>query len=316
MQLPDIPDFDSKSAEQARQRQNILTKPSGSLGQLETLSIQLAGICGVSHPSFPRKAVIVMAGDHGVTEEGISAYPAAVTRQMVINFLRGGAAINVLARQARARVIVVDMGVAADFESIRAGIEVAEAEIAKGLDLLAIGEMGIGNTTPSSAITAVYTGLPVRQITGRGTGLDDSGFLHKVEVIEQSIAINHPDPSDALDVLTKVGGFEIGGLTGLILGAAAHRIPVLLDGFISGAAALLAVELEPRLKPFLIASHLSVEVGHRAILERLNLRPLLELDLRLGEGTGAALAFPLVDAAVNTLNEMATFSEAGVSGKE
>ena len=346
MQLPDIPDFDSKSAEQARQRQNILTKPSGSLGQLETLSIQLAGICGVSHPSFPRKAVIVMAGDHGVTEEGISAYPAAVTRQMVINFLRGGAAINVLARQARARVIVVDMGVAADFEqavglvqhkiangtrnmrrgpamdrlqaeeSIHAGIEVAEAEIAKGLDLLAIGEMGIGNTTPSSAITAVYTGLPVRQITGRGTGLDDSGFLHKVEVIEQSIAINHPDPSDALDVLTKVGGFEIGGLTGLILGAAAHRIPVLLDGFISGAAALLAVELEPRLKPFLIASHLSVEVGHRAILERLNLRPLLELDLRLGEGTGAALAFPLVDAAVNTLNEMATFSEAGVSGKE
>jgi nicotinate-nucleotide--dimethylbenzimidazole phosphoribosyltransferase len=346
MQLPDIPDFDSKSAEQARQRQDILTKPSGSLGQLETLSIQLAGICGVSHPSFPRKAVIVMAGDHGVTEEGISAYPAAVTRQMVINFLRGGAAINVLARQARARVIVVDMGVAADFEqavglvqhkiangtrnmrrgpamdrlqaeeSIRAGIEVAEAEIAKGLDLLAIGEMGIGNTTPSSAITAVYTGLPVRQITGRGTGLDDSGFLHKVEVIEQSIAINHPDPSDALDVLTKVGGFEIGGLTGLILGAAAHRIPVLLDGFISGAAALLAVELEPRLKPFLIASHLSVEVGHRAILERLNLRPLLELDLRLGEGTGAALAFPLVDAAVNTLNEMATFSEAGVSGKE
>jgi len=346
MQLPDIPDFDSKSAEQARQRQDILTKPSGSLGQLETLSIQLAGICGVSHPSFPRKAVIVMAGDHGVTEEGISAYPAAVTRQMVINFLRGGAAINVLARQARARVIVVDMGVAADFEqavglvqhkiangtrnmrrgpamdrlqaeeSIHAGIEVAEAEIAKGLDLLAIGEMGIGNTTPSSAITAVYTGLPVRQITGRGTGLDDSGFLHKVEVIEQSIAINHPDPSDALDVLTKVGGFEIGGLTGLILGAAAHRIPVLLDGFISGAAALLAVELEPRLKPFLIASHLSVEVGHRAILERLNLRPLLELDLRLGEGTGAALAFPLVDAAVNTLNEMATFSEAGVSGKE
>ena len=201
-------------------------------------------------------------------------------------------------------------------ESIRAGIEVAEAEIAKGLDLLAIGEMGIGNTTPSSAITAVYTGLPVRQITGRGTGLDDSGFLHKVEVIEQSISLNRPDPSDALDVLTKVGGFEIGGLTGLILGAAAHRIPVLLDGFISGAAALLAVELEPRVKPFLIASHLSVEAGHHAILERLGLRPLLELDMRLGEGTGAALAFHLLDAAVNTLNEMATFSEAGVSGKE
>ena len=346
MQLPDIPDFDSKSAEQARQRQDTLTKPSGSLGRLEALSIQLAGICGVSHPTFPRKAVVVMAGDHGVTGEGISAYPSEVTRQMVINFLQGGAAINVLARQAKARVVVVDMGVAADFEqavgllqhkiakgtrnmrrgpamdrrqaeeSVRVGIDVAEVEMAKGLDLLAIGEMGIGNTTPSSAITSVYTGLPVRQITGRGTGLDDSGFLHKVEVIEQSIAINRPDPSDALDVLTKVGGFEIGGLTGLILGAAAHRIPVLLDGFISGAAALLAVELEPRVKPFLIASHLSVEVGHRAVLERLGLRPLLELDLRLGEGTGAALAFHLVDAAVNTLNEMATFSEAGVSGKE
>ena len=346
MQLPDIPDFDSKSAEQARQRQSILTKPSGSLGRLESLSIQLAGICAVSHPSFPRKAVIVMAGYHGVTAEGISAYPSEVTRQMVINFLQGGAAINVLARQASARVIIVDMGVAADFEeavglvhrkialgtknmhrgpamdrrqaeeSIRAGIEVAEAEIAKGLDLLAIGEMGIGNTTPSSAITAVFTGLPVRQITGRGTGLDDSGFFYKVEVIERSIALNRPDPSDALDVLSKVGGFEIGGLAGLILGAAAHRIPVILDGFISGASALLAVELEPRVKPFLIASHLSVEAGHRAILERLGLRPLLELDLRLGEGTGAALAFHLLDAAVNTLNEMATFSEAGVSGKE
>jgi nicotinate-nucleotide--dimethylbenzimidazole phosphoribosyltransferase len=287
-----------------------------------------------------------MAGDHGVTEEGISAYPAAVTRQMVINFLRGGAAINVLARQAKARVIVVDVGVAADFEqaadlvhrkiangtknmhrgpamgrrqaeeSIRVGIEVAEAEIAKGLDALAIGEMGIGNTTPSSAITSVFTGLPVRQITGRGTGLDDAGFIHKVEVIEQSIALNRPDPADPLDVLSKVGGFEIGGLTGLILGAAAHRIPILLDGFISGAAALLAVELAPRVKSFLIASHLSVEAGHRAILERLGLRPLLELDLRLGEGTGAALAFYLIDAAVNTLNGMATFSEAGVSGKE
>ena len=346
MQLPDIPDFDVKSAGQAQQRQNTLTKPSGSLGRLETLSIQLAGICGVSRPTFPRKAVIVMAGDHGVTEEGISAYPSEVTGEMVINFLNGGAAINVLARQANARVIVVDMGVAADFEkitglidhkiargtqnmhkgpamdrwqaeeSIRLGMKVVESEIARGLDILAIGEMGIGNTTPSSAITAVYTGLPVRQITGRGTGLDDSGFFHKVEIIEQSIALNRPDPSDALDVLSKVGGFEIGGLAGLILGAAAHRIPVLLDGFISGAAALLAVGLAPRVKPFLIASHLSVEAGHRAVLESLSLRPLLELDLRLGEGTGAALAFHLVDAAVNTLNDMATFSEAGVSGKE
>jgi nicotinate-nucleotide--dimethylbenzimidazole phosphoribosyltransferase len=346
MQLPYIPDYDLQSAELAQQRQNTLTKPAGSLGRLEELSIRLAGICGASRPSFSRKAVIVMAGDHGVTAEGVSAYPAAVTKQMVLNFLHGGAAINVLARQAGARVIVVDIGVAADFEqiadlihhkiangthnmrtgpamtrqqaeeSIQVGMEVAKAEIAKGLDLLAVGEMGIGNTTPSSAITSLYTALPVRLVTGRGTGLDESGFLHKVEVIEQSIAVNKPDTADPIDVLSKVGGFEIGGLAGLIMCAASHRLPVVLDGFISGAAALIAAELEPRVKPFLIASHRSVEAGHRAILERLGLRPLLDLDLRLGEGTGAALAFHLIDAAVNTLNDMATFSEAGVSGKE
>jgi nicotinate-nucleotide--dimethylbenzimidazole phosphoribosyltransferase len=346
MQLPTIPDFDLQSAEQAQLRQNTLTKPAGSLGRLEALSIQLAGICGVPRPSFSRKAVIVMAGDHGVTAEGISAYPAAVTKQMVLNFLHGGAAINVLARQAGARVVVVDMGVAAEFEgaaglvhhklangtqnmcrgaamtrgqaeeSIRVGMEVVDAEVAQGLDILAVGEMGIGNTTPSSAITSLYTAQPVRLVTGRGTGLDDAGFTHKVEVIEQSIAVNQPDPADPIDVLSKVGGFEIGGLAGAILSAAAHRLPVLLDGFISGAAALLAAKLEPRTRPFLIASHRSVEAGHRVILERLGLRPLLDLDLRLGEGTGAALAFHLIDAAVNTLNEMATFSEAGVSGKE
>lgn len=346
MQVPYIPDFDSQSAGLARQRQNTLTKPAGSLGRLEALSIQLAGICGVPRPSFSRKAVIVMAGDHGVTAEGVSAYPAEVTKQMVLNFLRGGAAINVLAQQAGARVIVVDIGVAADFEgiadlvhykiargtknmrrgpamtrqqaeeSIQVGMNVAQAEIAKSLDLLAVGEMGIGNTTPSSAITSLYTALPVSLVTGRGTGLDETGFLHKVEVIEQSIALNKPDREDPIDVLSKVGGFEIGGLAGLILSAASHRLPIVLDGFISGAAALLAVGLEPRVKPFLIASHRSVEAGHRAILEHLGLHPLLDLDLRLGEGTGAALAFHLIDAAVSTLNDMATFSEAGVSGKE
>jgi nicotinate-nucleotide--dimethylbenzimidazole phosphoribosyltransferase len=346
MQLPNIPDLDLQSAEKARERQNTLTKPAGSLGRLEELSIQLAGIRGALKPAFPRKAVIVMAGDHGVTAEGISAYPSDVTRQMVFNFLRGGAAINVLARQAGARVIVVDIGVAGEFgqttglihrniargtqdmskgpamtrqqaeESISVGIEVAEAEIAKGLDLLAVGEMGIGNTTPSSAITALYTGKPVRLVTGRGTGLDEAGFVHKVEVIEQSLDLHKPDPADPIEVLSKVGGFEIGGLAGSILGAAARRVPVILDGFISGAAALLAVGLEPRVKPFLIASHLSVEAGHRAILEHLGMRALLDLDLRLGEGTGAVLAFHLIDASVKILNEMATFSEAGVSGKE
>ncbi len=300
----------------------------------------------MARPSFPRKAIIVMAGDHGVTAEGVSAYPADVTKQMVLNFLHGGAAINGLARQAGARVIVVDMGVAAEFEgaaglihhkiangtqnmrrgpamtraqaeeSIGAGMDIVEAEIAKGLDIMAVGEMGIGNTTPSSAITSLYTSQPASLVTGRGTGLDEAGFIHKVEVIEGSLAFNKPNPADPIDVLSKVGGFEIGGMAGAILFAAAHRLPVMLDGFISGAAALLAVELEPRIKPFLIASHRSVEAGHRAILERLELRPLLDLDLRLGEGTGAALAFHLIDAAVNTLNDMATFSEAGVSEKD
>ena len=191
-----------------------------------------------------------------------------------------------------------------------------QAEISKGLDLLATGEMGIGNTTPSSAITAVLTGLPVSIVTGRGTGLDDAGLRHKVEVIEHAIQLNHPDPQDPLDVLSKLGGFEIGGLAGVILGAAAHRIPVVIDGFISSTAAMLAVDLSPNVKPFLIASHVSVEAGHRATLEHLGFKPLLDLDLRLGEGTGAVLGFHLVDAAAKILDEMATFSEAGVSERE
>jgi nicotinate-nucleotide--dimethylbenzimidazole phosphoribosyltransferase len=201
-------------------------------------------------------------------------------------------------------------------ESIQVGMDVVGAEITKGLDLVATGEMGIGNTTPSSAMTAVFTGLAPPQVTGRGTGLDDSGLQHKVEIIEKSIALNHPDPKDPIDVLSKVGGFEIGGLAGVILGAAAQRIPAVVDGFISGAAALLAAKLTPRVKPYLIASHLSVESGQRVILDHIGLKPLLDLDLRLGEGTGAVLAFHLIEAAARTLNEMATFSEAGVDEKE
>jgi nicotinate-nucleotide--dimethylbenzimidazole phosphoribosyltransferase len=331
LKLPTIPDFDLQSADAARSRQNILTKPLGSLGRLEALSIQLAGIYGIPHPSPVRKAVIIMAGDHGVTQEGVSAYPSAVTVQMVLNFLQGGAAINVLSRQAGARVIVVDIGIAADLEekvagllrrkiaygtqnmcqkpamtrqqaeeSLQVGISVVEAEIEKGLDLVAAGEMGIGNTTPSTAMTAVFTKSPVPLVTGRGTGLDDRGL----------------NPQDPIDVLSKVGGFEIGGLAGVILSAAAHRIPIVLDGFISGVAALLATELSPGVKPFLIASHLSVENGHHVLLDHIGLKPLLDLDLRLGEGTGAVLAFHLVEAAARTLNEMATFSEAGVDNKK
>lgn len=344
--FPNIPALDIKAAEAARARQSQLTKPPGSLGQLEALSIQLAAVTGRLDPDLSRKAIIVMAGDHGIAREGVSAYPAEVTPQMVMNFLNGGAAINVLARQAGARVTVVDVGVAVPFDplpglvrrkvacgtasmlrgpamtraeaeqAIQVGLDVVRGEIDAGLDLLATGDMGIGNTTPSSAITAAFTGLPVKEVTGRGTGLDDTGLARKVSAIEQALEVNRPDPSDALDVLSKVGGLEIAGLAGVIIGAAAGRVPIVIDGFISGAAVLVAAELVPQVKPYIIAAHQSVEIGHRAILSRLGVRPLLDLDLRLGEGTGAALAFHLVEAAVRILNEMATFDEAGVSGKE
>jgi nicotinate-nucleotide--dimethylbenzimidazole phosphoribosyltransferase len=343
--LPAIPALDFATQASARARQDTLTKPPGSLGRLEELSIQLAAITGQARPSVARKAVIVMAGDHGVIAEGVSAYPAEVTPQMVLNFLGGGAAINVLARQAGARVVVVDIGVASDLaprpgleirkvacgtrnialgpamtraqaeEAITIGMQIVEAEIAKGLDLVATGDMGIGNTTASAAIVAALTGQPAARVTGRGTGVDDVGLSRKVAVIERALALNQPNPHDPLDVLCKVGGLEIAGLVGVILGTVAQRLPVVIDGFISGAAALVAVKLAPEVKPYLIAAHQSVEVGHRILLEHLGLRPLLDLDLRLGEGTGAALAFHLIEAAARILNEMATFGEAGVSGK-
>src|SRR5512135_1786293 len=346
LNLTSIPPLFTDVQHQARARQARLTKPAGSLGQLEDLSIQLAAITGQLNPSLTRKAVIVMAGDHGIAHEGVSAYPAEVTPQMVLNFLHGGAAINVLARQVGARIIVVDVGVNADFDpqpglerrkvargtqnmargpamtrvqaedAIAVGLNIVEQELAKGLDVIATGDMGIGNTTPSAAICAVMVGLPVAQVTGRGTGVDDAGLQHKVQMIERALEVNQPDRSDPLDVLSKVGGLEIAGLAGVIIGGAAQRLPVVIDGFISGAAALIAAALVPDVKPYLIAAHQSVEVGHRAMLEHLGLRPLLNLNLRLGEGTGAALAFHLIEAAVRIINEMATFAEAGVSDKE
>ncbi len=343
--LPTIPPLDLDAQAAALARQATLTKPLGSLGRLEALSVQLAAVSGQARPSVARKAIIVMAGDHGVAAEGVSAYPAEVTPQMVLNFVHGGAAINVLGRQANARVVVVDVGVAADLPSLpglvlrkvahgtqnmargpamsrqqaeaalSVGVEVVQAEIAKGLDLVATGDMGIGNTTPSAAIVAVITGRPVAQVTGRGTGVDDAALTRKVATIERALAVNQPDPKDALDVLSKVGGLEIAGLAGVILGAAAQRVPVVIDGFISGAAALIAAGLRPEVKPYLIAAHQSVEIGHRAALNWLGLRPVFELDLRLGEGTGAALAFHVIEASARLLNEMATFADAGVSEK-
>ena len=261
-----ISPLDTDAMREAANRLDRLTKPQGSLGQLEELVVRLAGMVGNSRPRFPRKAVLVLAADHGVTVEGVSAYPAAVTPQMVLNFLTGGAAINVLARQAGARVVVADLGVAADLSgqaglahrkvalgtgnmaqgpamtpeqasaAVRAGIELLETEVAAGVDMVATGDMGIGNTTAASAIVAAFTGRAVAEVTGRGTGLDDAGLARKVEVIERALAINCPDADDALDVLSKVGGLEIAGLVGVILGAAARRVPVVIDGFISGAA--------------------------------------------------------------------------------
>ena len=340
-----IKPLDKKAMEQARIRQDSLTKPRGSLGQLETLSIQVAGIKGNSRPRIVHKVIFTLAGDHGVTKEGVSAYPSEVTPQMVYNFLRGGAGINVLAKQIGGRVVVADLGVASALEphpdlkikkvavgtrnmtegsamskedtirSIEAGIDLVEEDLTKGIDILGTGDMGIGNTTASSAITAAITGADVVRVTGRGTGLDDDGWERKVEMIEKALAINRPDPKDAIDVLSKVGGFEIGGIAGVILAGARYRIPVVIDGFISGAAALIATTLSPEVKPYLIASHQSTEQGHRVLLEYLGLKPLLNLDLRLGEGTGAALGIFLVEASLKILDEMATFAEAGVSEK-
>jgi nicotinate-nucleotide--dimethylbenzimidazole phosphoribosyltransferase len=337
--------LDKKAMEEARIRQNNLTKPQGSLGQLETLSIQVAGIKGNPRPRINHKVIFTLAGDHGVTTEGVSAYPSEVTPQMVYNFLRGGAGINVLARHIGARVVVADLGVASVLErhpdlkdrkvamgtrnmaagpamsreeatrSIETGLQLVEEELTKGVDILGTGDMGIGNTTASSAITAAITGADVAAVTGRGTGLDDKGWEKKVRVIKKALKRNRPDPKDAIDGLSKVGGFEIGGIAGVILAGARYRIPVVIDGFISGAAALIATTLSPGVKPYLIASHQSAEQGHRVLLEYLGLKPLLNLDLRLGEGTGAALGICLVEASLKILDEMATFSEAGVSEK-
>jgi nicotinate-nucleotide--dimethylbenzimidazole phosphoribosyltransferase len=343
--IANIKPLDETAMHSARARQNMLTKPAGSLGRLESLSIQIAGITAQVNPHLNHKVIVVMAGDHGVTAEGVSAYPSEVTPQMVMNFIHGGAAINVLARHVGARVTIVDMGVASPLpalpglvsrrvalgtgniakgpamtraqgmESILSGAEIVEAEIARGLDILGTGDMGIGNTTPSAAIACALAGFSPAEIVGRGTGVDDAGLHKKISAVERALKVNQPDPKDGLDVLAKVGGFEIGGLAGAMLGAAANRKPVMVDGFISTAAAMIAVSLAPGCRDYLIAAHRSQERGHQAMLSWLELAPLIDLDLRLGEGSGAALGLSLADVACKILNEMATFDEAGVSGK-
>lgn len=338
-----IPPLDQEVMAQARARQDNLTKPPGSLGRLEELSVLLAGMTRVLSPRFQHKVVIVMAGDHGVTARGVSAYPREVTAQMVANFLRGGAAINVLAKHSGSRVVVVDIGVATDMPShpdlvsrkvahgtqdftqgpamtraqtlqaLEVGMEVTDIEAAKGLDLVAPGDMGIGNTTASSALIAAITGAPAETVTGRGTGISEEAWKHKVHVIQSALQLHMGDIGDPIDLLARLGGFEIAGLAGVCLAAASKRVPVVIDGIISSAAAMVAASIAPEAKAYFIASHRSVEPGHQIALSWLGLEPLLDLNLRLGEGTGAVLAFPIIEAAANLLGEMATFDEAGVS---
>jgi nicotinate-nucleotide--dimethylbenzimidazole phosphoribosyltransferase len=336
------PDRDLAAAVQ--RRLDDKTKPRGSLGRLERLACQIAAIRGTPAPPPPRKAIVVMAADHGVAAEGVSAYPQEVTRQMVMNFARGGAAINVLARQAGARLVVVDMGVVEAvpdapeiracriaagtrnfvhgpamtrdqaIAAIEAGIAIAGELAADGIDLIGTGEMGIANTTSASALTAVLTGAAIDDVTGRGTGIDDAAIAHKRDVIRRAIERNRPDPADPLDALARLGGFEIAGLAGVTLGAAAAGVPVVVDGFIAGVAALIATRLAPAAGGSLMCAHRSAEPGHRHVLAALERsEPVLDLELRLGEATGAALAMPLIDAALAILRDMATFAAAGVA---
>ena len=343
--ITSIEGLDCKLMNFTQKRLDNLTKPRGSLGKLEELAKLIVGITGEKNPAMKNKVIFTFAADHGVTKEGISAFPKEVTAQMVYNFLAGTAAINVLSRHIGSRVVIADLGVSSDLKthknllikkvnygtknfakgpamsrdeaivSICAGIDIFEQEYAKGIDIIGTGEMGIGNTTSSSAIAAVFTKKPLKLLTGRGTGIDEKGLKNKIKVIGEAIRINKPDSGNAIDVLAKVGGFEIGGLSGIILAAAARRVPVVIDGFISAAAALIAFGLQPKVKDYMIASHSSVEKGHKIILEYMGLKPLFDLDLRLGEGTGAALGINLAEASVKILTQMATFKSAKVSEK-
>lgn len=338
--------LDVDAMKSARERLDSLTKPQGSLGRLEELAARIAGITGKGIPDIPKKLSILMAADHGVVEEGVSAFPQEVTIEMIENFIKGGAAMNVLSRHAGADLWVVDIGVKGDIsdkkgiihrkiangtynmakgqamtkdEAIMAmevGISLVEEAKNKGYGLIGTGEMGIGNTTASTAVVCAFSGLGPSEVVGRGTGVDDKGLKRKIDTIEKALIVNRPDSDDPVDVLSKVGGLEIAGLAGVFLGCAAMRIPVLIDGFISGAAALVAYRLNSLAGEYMIASHLSMERGHRVELEMMGLKPLLDLDLRLGEGTGAALSMGIVDASIEIIREMATFEEAGVSEKE
>lgn len=335
---------DKEMYEKALERLADQARPAGCLGELEALSARLASIAGTLDVKLKNKIIVTCAGDHGVVEEGVSLFPSEVTPQMVFNFVNGGASVNVLARHAGARVFVADLGVDQDFrsdlpifhkkvrkgtsnlakgpamtreeavQSIEAGIEIVEELLEKEqLDMLGTGDMGIGNTTPSSAIIAAFSGIEVEKLTGRGTGLGDDALKSKITTIKKALELNKPDKNDPIDVLSKVGGFEIGGLAGLVLGGAANGIPVVCDGLISTAGALIACELAPAAKEYLFTSHRSVEVGHKYMHDHLGLEPILDLKMRLGEGTGAAVSMEILDVATRVLAEIKTWSEVNIT---
>ena len=335
----------------ARERTAQLVMPARALGRLHDIAERLCGIQQTLQPSISRKAILVMAGDHGIAGEGVSAYPQEVTGAMVHTFLAGGGGINAISRQIGADVFVVDVGTMADFDgldlagreklivrkvakgtasfirgpamslpeaeqSIFTGFQEASRLFEDGVDMIGTGDMGIGNTTPSAAIGAVICNLDPEEMIGRGTGVDDQGLARKRDAVRRGIALNHPHPADGLDVLSKIGGFEIGGIAGIVLAGAFHGRPVVIDGFISTAGALIACTLCPAAKDYLISGHCSEEPGHRHMLNHLNLKPILDLGMRLGEGTGGALAMSIADSAVRVFKEVMTFEEAGVAGKE
>lgn len=344
--LEAIQPLKEKFLAEAQARWDALTKPQGSLGQLEEIVKQYVAIVENLKPQITKKIIFVFAADHGVAAEGVSAYAQEVTAQMVYNFLAGGAGINVLARYIGAKVVVVDIGVDHDFgdipglvnlkvargtrniaagpamtraeaeQAISFGLDMADLAQKEKADLVGTGDMGIGNTTPSSAILAALTGLPAEKVTYRGTGIDDHSLQRKIQVVQKALMVNRPDAQDPLDVLAKVGGLEIAGIAGLIIGCAFHRIPIVVDGFISTAGAMIACALNPLIKKYIFAAHESAEIGHRFMWKELEAQPILNLSLRLGEGTGAALAMGIIEAALKLYKEMATFAEAGVSPRE
>ena len=336
--LAAIPALDEAAMQNARARLDSLTKPLGSLGRLEALAVAIAGMRADPRPRLERKLVLVLAGDNGVAAEGVSLYPADVTAQMLLNYARGGAVINALARRAGAELVVVDLGVKAApgelgnvlvrrvaegtgnlrrepamtrEQAVRA-LEIG-IELVRDADVIALGDMGIGNSTSAAALIAALCDAAPEDVTGRGTGIDVERWHHKVEVVRDALKLHAPDPRDPLAVLAALGGLEIAGLVGVALGAAARRIPVLIDGLVPGSAALVAARLAPRARDFMLASHRSVEVGHSVALRELGLEPLLDLGLRLGEASGAALALPLLESACALLGEVASFEEAGVA---